>query len=186
MSFTVYPLVAELQVNANALNRSIEFDNPVQGLNQFFVVVDGWTRRNVDIKDGVLVNEEWLMAPVTPPLMLAVPPPSIYEVGCPSIAVVERQSFLLPAPGLLIPPSVIEDLSTHLGQVQVMPSQMVHAMDRFEQISTQAAMQQRDLQIQQPQTMVLEMSSRESTLMPCILGIDRRLAELERRPPGPQ
>ncbi|GKB64629.1 hypothetical protein Tco_0920815 [Tanacetum coccineum] len=28
--------------------------------------------------------------------------------------------------------------------------------------------------------------SRESTLMQCILGMDRRLADLERRPPGPQ
>ncbi|GKB99657.1 hypothetical protein Tco_0985794, partial [Tanacetum coccineum] len=59
------------------------------------------------------------------------------------------------------------------GQVQVMASQMVHAVGRLEQI-------------QQLQTMVSEMSSRESTLMQCILGMDRRLADLERRPPGPQ
>ncbi|GKB29727.1 hypothetical protein Tco_0869128 [Tanacetum coccineum] len=73
------------------------------------------------------------------------------------------------------------------GQVQVMASQMVHAVGRLEQVQTlQAAMQQRDVQIQQLQTMVFEMSSRESTLMQCILGMDRRLADLERRPPGPQ
>ncbi|GJT90923.1 hypothetical protein Tco_1079768 [Tanacetum coccineum] len=35
------------------------------------------------------VNEEWLMAPVTPPLMPVVPPPSVYGVGGPSIADVE-------------------------------------------------------------------------------------------------
>nr|GEX25355.1 reverse transcriptase domain-containing protein [Tanacetum cinerariifolium] len=69
--------------------------------------------------------------------------------------------------------------------------QMVHAADRFEQIGAQvqalqAAVQQRDTYIQQVQTMVLEMSGRESTLMQCILGMDRRLAYLERRPPGPQ
>ncbi|GKB48831.1 hypothetical protein Tco_0899584 [Tanacetum coccineum] len=89
---------------------------------------------------------------------------------------------------------------------------MVHAADRFEQIGTQveqgqqtatqrdevitrltqqvqalqAAVQQRDLQIQQLQTMVSETSSRESTLMQCILGMDRRLADLKRRPLGPQ
>ncbi|GJX96200.1 hypothetical protein Tco_0351998 [Tanacetum coccineum] len=49
----------------------------------------------------------------------------------------------------------------------------------------QAAVQQRDVQIQQPQTMVSDMSSRESTLMQCILGMERRLADLGRRPPGP-
>nr|GFA52847.1 hypothetical protein [Tanacetum cinerariifolium] len=32
------------------------------------------------------VNEEWLMALVTPSLMPVVPPPSIYEVGGPSTA----------------------------------------------------------------------------------------------------
>ncbi|GKB66027.1 hypothetical protein Tco_0927439 [Tanacetum coccineum] len=108
--------------------------------------------------------------------MPAVLPPSVYEVGGPSTAAAEGQSFPLPAPGLLVPPSVIEDLSTRLGkleyrhgqlvkkvmqvsdaevatgvtigeirlrvfaierQVQVMASQMVHAMDRFEQIGTQ-------------------------------------------------
>ncbi|GJV50576.1 hypothetical protein Tco_1440788 [Tanacetum coccineum] len=129
------------------------------------VAVDGWTGRNADIKDG---------------------------------------SFPLPAPGLPIPPLVIEDLSTRLGnlkyrhrqlvkkviqvsdvevaasisigeidprvfavegQVQVMASQMVYAVDRFEQIGAQAAVQQRDSQIQQLQTTVSEMSSRESTLM---------------------
>ncbi|GKD16817.1 hypothetical protein Tco_1205975, partial [Tanacetum coccineum] len=50
----------------------------------------------------------------------------------------------------------------------------------------QAAVQHRDVQIQQLQALVSEMSSRESTLMQCILRLDRRLADLERRPPGPQ
>ncbi|GKB83318.1 hypothetical protein Tco_0950213, partial [Tanacetum coccineum] len=35
------------------------------------------------------VNEDWLMAPTTPPPMLAVPPPSVYEVGGPSTMVAE-------------------------------------------------------------------------------------------------
>ncbi|GKE46500.1 hypothetical protein Tco_1477758, partial [Tanacetum coccineum] len=96
------------------------------------------------------------------------------------------------------------------GQVQVMASQMVHVADIFEQIGTpveqgqqtatqrdeviagltqqvsdlQTAMQHKDSQIQQLQTIVSKMGSRESTLMQCILGMDRRLTELERRPPG--
>nr|GEY56964.1 hypothetical protein [Tanacetum cinerariifolium] len=115
------------------------------------------------------VNKEWLMALITPPLMPVVPPPRIYEV-------------------------------------QVMASHMVYVMNRFEQIGTQTmtqsdeviagltqqvqalqvAVQQRDSQIQQLQTMVLEMSSRKSTLMQCIIRMEKRLTDLERRPPGPQ
>ncbi|GKA45038.1 hypothetical protein Tco_0737834 [Tanacetum coccineum] len=151
------------------------------------------------------------MAPVTLPPMPVVPPPSTYEVGGPSITAAEGHSFTLSAPRFLVPPIVIEDLSTHMGnleygygqlvkkiiqvsdarvedsitireigpkvsvvegQVQVMASQMVQSVGRLEQI-------------QELQTMVSEMSSCESTLMQCILGIDRRLADLERRPPGP-
>ncbi|GJY99597.1 hypothetical protein Tco_0517027 [Tanacetum coccineum] len=150
-----------------------------------------------------------------------VPPLSTYEVRGPSTAAAEGLSFTLLAPGFPVPPSVIEDLSTRMGnleyrhgqlvkkviqvsdagvadgitigeigprvsavegRVQVMASQMVQAVDRLEQ----AAVQHRDSQIQQLQTMVSEMSSRESTLMQCILGMDRHLADLEMRPPGPQ
>ncbi|GJW86241.1 hypothetical protein Tco_0161581 [Tanacetum coccineum] len=171
------------------------------------------------------INEEWLMAPVTPPPMPVVPPPSTYEVGGPSAAA-EGHSHALKAPGFLVTPSVIEDLCTRMGnleyehgqlvkkviqvsdaevadgitigeigprvsavegQVQVMASQMVQAVGRLEQVQAlQATVQHKDSQIQQLQTMVSEMSSRESTLMQCILGMDRRLADLERRPPGPQ
>ncbi|GJZ30907.1 hypothetical protein Tco_0575954 [Tanacetum coccineum] len=155
--------------------------------------------------------------------MLAVPPLSVYEVGGPSTAVVEGPSFPLPAPRLPIPPAMIEDLSTRLGnleyghgqlvlrviqvsdtevafsisigeigprvfavegQVQVIVSQMVHAADRWEQ-ALQVDVQQRDTRIQQLQTTVTKMGSRESTLMRCIWGLERRIATLERRPPGP-
>ncbi|GJU91745.1 hypothetical protein Tco_1304168 [Tanacetum coccineum] len=114
--------------------------------------------------------------------MPAVPLPSVYEVGGPSTSAAEGQSFPHPVFGLPVPPSVIEDLSTRLGNLEyghgqlvkkVMASQMVYAAGRFEQVGTQAAVQQRDLQIQQLQTTVSEMSSRESTLMQCILGMDR-------------
>ncbi|GKE68409.1 hypothetical protein Tco_1526481, partial [Tanacetum coccineum] len=71
------------------------------------------------------VNEEWLMAPVTLPPMLAVQPPSVYEVGGPSTAAAEGPSFPLPAPGLPIPPVVIEDLSTRLGNLEYGHGQLV-------------------------------------------------------------
>ncbi|GJV28329.1 hypothetical protein Tco_1384777 [Tanacetum coccineum] len=148
------------------------------------------------------VNEEWLMAPVTPPPMLVVPSPSTYEVGGPSTTA-EEQSFTLPATGFSVPPSVIKDLSTRIGNleyghgqlvkkvIQVMASQMVQAVGRLEEVDTQveqgqqaatqrdedisrlsqqlqtlqAAVQQRDVQIQQLQALVSEMSNRESKLM---------------------
>nr|GEX12907.1 hypothetical protein [Tanacetum cinerariifolium] len=112
------------------------------------------------------VNEEWLMAPVTPP-----------PTSC---------------------TSVIEHLSTRLGNleyehgqlvkkvIQVSDAEMVHAADRWERVGAQAMVQQRDAQIQQLQTMFSETSSRRSTLMQCIMGLDRRLAKLERRPLRPQ
>ncbi|GJV23531.1 hypothetical protein Tco_1376226 [Tanacetum coccineum] len=50
----------------------------------------------------------------------------------------------------------------------------------------QIEVQQRDMQIQQLQTTVSKMSSQESSLMQCILGLDKRIAALERRLPGRQ
>ncbi|GKA95927.1 hypothetical protein Tco_0818022 [Tanacetum coccineum] len=169
------------------------------------------------------VNEEWLIAPVTPPPMPAVPPSSVYEVGGPSTADAEGQPFTLLAPGLLVPPSVIEDLSTCLGnleyghgqlvtkviqvsdvevaagisireiglrvfaiegQVQVMASHMVHAADRFKQIGTQVEQGQQT--VAQRDEAIAGLTHRESTLMQCILGMNKRLVDLERRPSGPQ
>nr|GFA06191.1 hypothetical protein [Tanacetum cinerariifolium] len=108
----------------------------------------------VEEEEVWVANEEWLMAPITPPPMPVVQPLSVYVVGGPSTAAAEGPSFPYSAHGLPIPPSTM--------------------------------VQQRDAQIQQLQTMVSKTSSHESTLMQCIMGLDRRLAELEIRPPGPQ
>ncbi|GKG32939.1 hypothetical protein Tco_0430449, partial [Tanacetum coccineum] len=70
-----------------------------------------------DMEEVWEVNEEWLMAPVTPPPMLAMPPPSVYEVGGPSNVAAEGPSFPHSASGLHVPPAVIEDLSTRLGNL---------------------------------------------------------------------
>ncbi|GJT71965.1 hypothetical protein Tco_1031251 [Tanacetum coccineum] len=84
------------------------------------------------------------------------------KVGGPSTAAIEGLSLPHLTSGLPVPPSVIEDLSTRLGNLEYGYGQLVK------------------------KPIVSEMSSQESTLMQCILGMDRRLAELERRPPGPQ
>ncbi|GKD50787.1 hypothetical protein Tco_1279763 [Tanacetum coccineum] len=64
------------------------------------------------------------------------------------------------------------------GQVQVMTSQMVQAMGRLEQVGTQME------QGQQAATQRDEAIERLS--QQCILGMDKRLVDLERRPSGPQ
>ncbi|GJV41990.1 hypothetical protein Tco_1420430 [Tanacetum coccineum] len=111
------------------------------------------------------VNEEWLMAPITSPPMLVVPPPSTYEYGHGQLVKkVIQVSDVIVADGITI------------GEISPMVSV----------VEGQAAVQQRDVQIQQLQTMVPELSNRESTLMQCILGMDRHLADLEMRPPGSQ
>ncbi|GJW80418.1 hypothetical protein Tco_0144393 [Tanacetum coccineum] len=130
------------------------------------------------------VNEEWLMAPVTPPPMPVMPPPSTYEVGGPSTAAAEGHSLTLLAPGV---PKVVTvsdaEVADSIAIGEIGPRVSVVEV----QVQTlQAAVQHRDMQIQQLQTLVAEMSSRDGTLMQCILGMDRRLADLERRPPGPQ
>nr|GFD05860.1 hypothetical protein [Tanacetum cinerariifolium] len=60
---------------------------------------------------------EWLMAPVTLP-RATMTVSSTYELGGPSTATIEGPSFPLPAPGLPVPPTVIKDLSTRLGNLE--------------------------------------------------------------------
>ncbi|GKF45630.1 hypothetical protein Tco_0135432 [Tanacetum coccineum] len=78
------------------------------------------------------VNEEWLMAPVTPPLMPVMPSPSTYELVKKVIQVSDAEV----ADGL-----AIREIGPRVfavdGQVQVMASQMVQAVVRLEQVGTQ-------------------------------------------------
>ncbi|GJV40504.1 putative reverse transcriptase domain-containing protein [Tanacetum coccineum] len=85
------------------------------------------------------------------------------------------------------PPMPVEQVGAQVEQGQQTATQRDEVIVGLtQQVQTlQAAVQQRDSQIQQLQTTISEMSSRESTLMQCILRMDRRLADLERRPPGP-
>ncbi|GKC27991.1 hypothetical protein Tco_1035285, partial [Tanacetum coccineum] len=62
------------------------------------------------------VNEDWLMAPVTPPPMPVVPPPSVYEVRGPSTIVDEGPSFPFPAPGLPVSDAEVEHNIT-IGEI---------------------------------------------------------------------
>ncbi|GJT83232.1 hypothetical protein Tco_1057574 [Tanacetum coccineum] len=50
--------------------------------------------------------------------MPVMPPSSTYKVGSPSIAAAEGPSLTLLAPGVPVPPSVIEDLCTCMGNLE--------------------------------------------------------------------
>ncbi|GJX52504.1 hypothetical protein Tco_0280873, partial [Tanacetum coccineum] len=108
-----------------------QMDAPMMDMEEDLAVLFGDDDFENDASDGFgeeevwEVNEDWLMAPTTPPPVLAVPPPSIYEVGGPSTAVAEGPSFLQVALGLPMPPSVIEDLSTHLDNLEYGYEQLV-------------------------------------------------------------
>nr|GEY01495.1 putative reverse transcriptase domain, ribonuclease H-like domain, aspartic peptidase domain protein [Tanacetum cinerariifolium] len=90
---------------------------------------------------------EWLMALVTPP-RATMTVLSTYEVGGPSTAAVEGPSSPLPAPRLHVPPIVIEDMSTRLGNLEyrhgvlirkmeeVMESQAVQVVSGLKEIKT--------------------------------------------------
>nr|GEY67061.1 hypothetical protein [Tanacetum cinerariifolium] len=71
---------------------------------------------------------EWLMAPVTPS-RATMTVSSTYEIGGPSTAVVEGPSSPLPAPRLLVPPTVIENLSTRLGNLEYRHRVLVRKME---------------------------------------------------------
>nr|GFB34936.1 hypothetical protein [Tanacetum cinerariifolium] len=65
-------------------------------------------------------------------------PSSVYEVGGPSIAAAEGPSFPLPAPGLPVPPAMIEELSTRLGNLEYGHGQLVSAqVEQGQQTATQ-------------------------------------------------
>nr|GEZ26349.1 hypothetical protein [Tanacetum cinerariifolium] len=88
-------------------------------MDQALAAFDGFTPHWFDVMDDDDwdVEVEWLMAPVTPP-RATMTVPSTYEVGGPSTVAIEGPSFPLPVPELPVPPIVIEDLGTRLGNLE--------------------------------------------------------------------
>ncbi|GJS04542.1 hypothetical protein Tco_0321050 [Tanacetum coccineum] len=117
--------IAEGQMNA-----------PVMDMEEDLAALFGDDDFEDDASDGFgeeevwEVNEDWLMAPTTPPPMLAMPPLSVYEVGGPSTTVSEGPSFPHPTPGLPVPPFMIEDLSIRLGNLEYGHGQLVQRLTR--------------------------------------------------------
>nr|GEU43731.1 hypothetical protein [Tanacetum cinerariifolium] len=155
---------------------------------------------------------EWLIAPVTPP-RATMTISSTYKIGGPSTAVVERPSSPLPAPRLSVPPTVIENFSTRLGNLKYRHGVLVRKLEDVsdaevadsiaigeihprvatigEQVQTlQTTLHETELQNQQLRTRVTEMESHVDIFMSYMLWMEDRLTVLEKRlqgsPPGPQ
>nr|GEV18272.1 hypothetical protein [Tanacetum cinerariifolium] len=201
----------------NINNGWIEWDVPLGG-EVDEPMVDPEVNEEVMDDDDWDVEVEWLMAPVTP-LRATMTVSSTYEVGGPSTAAIEGPSFPLPAPRLPVPPTMIEDLGTRLGnleyrhgvltrkmeevsdvevadsiaigeihptvatvgeQVQVMESQTVQVVSRFEEIETR---------VQQVESRLDTYPSGQMTVpgQNVIVGSSEqeRLTVLEKRLPGP-
>nr|GEU31672.1 hypothetical protein [Tanacetum cinerariifolium]GEW62953.1 hypothetical protein [Tanacetum cinerariifolium] len=195
----------------NINNGWIEWDVPLGG-EMDELMVDPEVNEEVMGGDDWDVEVEWLMAPVTPPraTMMVL---STYEVGGPSTAPIEGPSFPLPVPGLPVPPTVIEDLGTRLGNLEYKHGVVTRKMEEVsnavvadsiaigeihprvatvgEQVQTlQTALHETELQNQQLRTRVAELESHMGIVMPYMLWMEERLTVLEKRlpgqPPGPQ
>nr|GEV83507.1 hypothetical protein [Tanacetum cinerariifolium] len=106
----------EILNHPNDLNVPEEWDVPLGG-EVYEPMVDPEVNEEVMDDDDFEDNVEWLMAPVTPP-RATMTVSSTYEIGGPSTVVIEGPSFPFPAPGLHVPPTVIEDLGTRLGNLE--------------------------------------------------------------------
>nr|GFA03722.1 putative reverse transcriptase domain-containing protein [Tanacetum cinerariifolium] len=167
--------------------------------------MNGWLEEDDD--DDWEDDVEWLMAPVTPP-RATVTVSSTYEVGGPSTAAIKGSSFPLPTPGLHVPPTVIEDLSAYLGNLEYRHGVLMRKMEESrvdtyssgqmtvpgqdeivglsQQVQTlQTTLYGTELQNQQLWTRVAEMESHVGILMSYILWMEERLTVLEKRLPGP-
>nr|GEW12564.1 hypothetical protein [Tanacetum cinerariifolium] len=92
---------------------------------------NGWIEWDVPL--GGEDDVEWLMASATPP-RATMNVSSTYEVGGPSTAVIEGPSFALPAPGLPVPPTVIEDLGTRLGNLEYRHEVLLRKMEEVSDV----------------------------------------------------
>nr|GEZ25902.1 hypothetical protein [Tanacetum cinerariifolium] len=151
-----------------------------------------------DDEDVWEMEKEWLMAPVTPPSMPVMPPPSTYEDLRTHMGNLEYSHGLLVKNVMTVSDAEVAD-GIAIGEIRLrvyaiegQDQQVITQRDDViselsQQVQTlQVAVQHRDVQIQQLQTLLAEMSSREGTFIKCIHGLDKCLADVERRYPGPQ
>nr|GEU93813.1 hypothetical protein [Tanacetum cinerariifolium] len=113
----------------NNNNGWIEWDVPLGGVVDEPMVDPEFDEEVMGDDDDWEDDVEWLIAPVTPP-RATVTVSSTYEVGGPFTAAVEGSFAPLPAPGLPVPPTVIEDLSTRLGNLEYRHGVLMRKMEK--------------------------------------------------------
>nr|GEU71072.1 hypothetical protein [Tanacetum cinerariifolium] len=129
----------------------------------------------------------WL---VTPP-RATITVPSTYEVGGLSTAPIEGPSFPLLVPGLPVPPIVIEDFGTRLGNLEYKHGVVTRKMEEVSDalVADSIAIGEIHPRVatvgEQLRTRVVELESHMGIVMPYMLWMEERLTVLEKRLPGP-
>ncbi|GKE66759.1 hypothetical protein Tco_1520920, partial [Tanacetum coccineum] len=117
----------------------------------------------MDDDDGWEEDDEWLMAPVTPP-RATVTISSTYEVRGPSTTTLVGHPLAIMAPGVATQPQVIDDLCIYMDNLEYRHRAMTRRMEA---------------------TKVAKMESREGTMMSYMLWMEERLTVLEKSLLGP-
>ncbi|GJQ98169.1 hypothetical protein Tco_0009308 [Tanacetum coccineum] len=160
-----------------------------------------------DHDDGWDQDDEWQMAPVTPP-RATVTVSSTYEVGGPSTTMPVGHPLATMPPGVATQPQVIDDLCIQMDNLEYRNGVLTRRMEAVsdievansisigeihprvttieEQVPTlQTTLHGAEFHNHQLQTRVVEMESREGTMMSYILWMEEHLTVLEKRLPGP-
>nr|GEY11200.1 hypothetical protein [Tanacetum cinerariifolium] len=166
----------------------------------------GMVRSGVGWYSDLAPKGRWKKNMTPPKATLTVS--STYEIGGPSTIVLERPSSPLPAPGLPVPPTVIEDLGTQLGNLEYRHGVLTRKMEEVSdaevagniaigEIHPRVSTVKEQVQVMESQAVqvckdmrVTEMESHVGVVMSHMLWMEERLTVLENRfpgpPPGPQ
>ncbi|GJX48036.1 hypothetical protein Tco_0273226 [Tanacetum coccineum] len=171
-----FALAAEATPNNN--NGWIEWDVPLGG-DMDEPMIDLRFNEEVmdDDDDGWDEDDEWLMAPVTPP-RATVTVSSTYEVGGPSTATPVGHPLATMAPGVATQPQVANSMP--LGRSTLAVTYCERGAGPCRTVLHGA-----ELQNQQLRTRVAEIESREGTIMSYMMWMEERLTVLEKRLPQP-
>ncbi|GKB92890.1 hypothetical protein Tco_0965162 [Tanacetum coccineum] len=175
-----FALAIEAAPNNN--NGWIKWDVSLGGEMDEPMVDPEFDEEEMDDDDGWEEDDEWLMAPVTPP-RATVTVSSTYKVGGPSTAT--------PMDNLEYRHGALTRRMEAMSDIEVANSTAIREIHPKvttieEQVQIlQTALHGAELQNQQLRTRVAEMESREGTMMSYMLCMEERLTVLEKGLPGP-
>ncbi|GKA01163.1 hypothetical protein Tco_0673828, partial [Tanacetum coccineum] len=121
-----FALAAKAAPNNN--NGWIEWDVPLEGEMDEPMVDLEFDEEEMDNNDGWEEDDEWLMAPVTPP-RATVTVSSTYEVRGLSTAMPVGHSLAIMAPKVATQPQVIDDLCTQMDNLEYRHGALTRRME---------------------------------------------------------